>query len=234
MMREIGVAADEPVVSGSVDAGDGVPGGRRRLVVDAQIALGAAFGDGMAQVDANVLRLAAAQSPDFGGSKAGGCDRRLAGNCDAKRGRDLRLFARQPHVGKRGGVTAGGGPDATENFGGALHDPSLPLVCDHRISTQGHAMAAIDPLTAGAVFIATAATDAVYVMFTSAVIARKRVPAANWSAVWYMLSSYAVISYTKTVFYVVFAAIGSGAGAYVSLTFLPRPPGGPPVGAAPE
>jgi hypothetical protein len=28
-------------------------------------------------------------------------------------------------------------------------------------------MAAIDPLTAGAVFIATAATDAVYVMFTS-------------------------------------------------------------------
>jgi hypothetical protein len=51
-------------------------------------------------------------------------------------------------------------------------------------------MAAIDPLTAGAVFIATAATDAVYVMFTSAVIARKRVPAANWSAVWYMLSSY--------------------------------------------
>ena len=41
-------------------------------------------------------------------------------------------------------------------------------------------MAAIDPLTAGAVFLATAATDAVYVMFTSAVVARKRVPAATW------------------------------------------------------
>ena len=63
-------------------------------------------------------------------------------------------------------------------------------------------MAAIDPLTAGAVFIATAATDAVYVMFTSAVIARKRMSAANWSAVWYMLSSYAVISYTENPFYV--------------------------------
>ena len=50
-------------------------------------------------------------------------------------------------------------------------------------------MTAIDPLIAGAVFIATAATDAVYVMFTSAVIARKRIPAANWSAVWYLLSS---------------------------------------------
>ena len=55
-------------------------------------------------------------------------------------------------------------------------------------------MAAIDPLTAGAVLLATAATDAVYVMFTSAVVARKRVPAATWSSVWYLLSSYAVIS----------------------------------------
>jgi hypothetical protein len=49
-----------------------------------------------------------------------------------------------------------------------------------------------------------------------------------------MLSSYAVISYTENAFYVAFAAIGSWAGAYVSLTFLHRPPGGPPVGAAPE
>jgi hypothetical protein len=48
-------------------------------------------------------------------------------------------------------------------------------------------MAAIDPLTAGGVLLATAATDAVYVMFTSAVVARKRVPAATWSSVWYQL-----------------------------------------------
>ena len=41
-------------------------------------------------------------------------------------------------------------------------------------------MASIDPLTAIAVVIATAATDAVYVMFTSAVVARRRVPAASW------------------------------------------------------
>ena len=95
-------------------------------------------------------------------------------------------------------------------------------------------MMIINPLTAAGVVLATAATDAVYVMFTSAVIARKRVPAANWSAVWYLLSSYAVISYTENAFYVAFAAIGSWAGAYVSLTFLHRPPGGPPVGAAPE
>ena len=34
-------------------------------------------------------------------------------------------------------------------------------------------MASIDPLTAGGVLLATALTDAVYVMFTSAVVARK-------------------------------------------------------------
>ncbi len=65
-------------------------------------------------------------------------------------------------------------------------------------------MAAIDPWTAGGVLLATAATDAVYVMFTSAVVARKRVPAATWSSVWYLLSSYAVISYTENWVYVAF------------------------------
>ena len=95
-------------------------------------------------------------------------------------------------------------------------------------------MATIDPLTAGAVLIATAATDAVYVLFTSAVVARRRVPAATWSSVWYLLSSFAVISYTENWVYVGFAAVGSWIGAYASMTFLHRPPGGSPVGAAPE
>ena len=94
-------------------------------------------------------------------------------------------------------------------------------------------MISINPLTAAAVVIATAATDAVYVMFTSAVVARKRVPAASWSSVWYLLSSYAVISYTENWVYVAFAAAGSWIGAFVSITFLRRP-GGPPVGAGPE
>ena len=95
-------------------------------------------------------------------------------------------------------------------------------------------MSAIHPLTAAAVVLATAATDAVYVMFTSSVIARKRVSAATWSSIWYLLSSFAVISYTENWVYVVFAAVGSWIGAYASMTFLHRPPGGPPVGAAPE
>jgi uncharacterized membrane protein YhaH (DUF805 family) len=91
----------------------------------------------------------------------------------------------------------------------------------------------IDPFVAAGVVVATAATDAVYVMFTAAVVARKRVPAANWSSVWYLLSSFAVISYTNNWIYVCFAALGSWIGAYASLTFLHRVPAGPPVGSPP-
>ena len=47
-----------------------------------------------------------------------------------------------------------------------------------------------NPLVGGGVLLATAATDAVYVMFTSAVETRRRIPAATWSSVWYLLSSY--------------------------------------------
>jgi hypothetical protein len=87
----------------------------------------------------------------------------------------------------------------------------------------------IDPLLALGVVLATAATDAVYVMFTSAVVARRRVPAATWSSVWYLLSSFAVISYTNNWAYVVFAAVGSWIGAYVTMTFLHGPPSNPPA-----
>src|SRR6516165_6647723 len=102
-------------------------------------------------------------------------------------------------------------------------------------SRQGErSMSAIHPLTAVAVILATAATDAVYVMFTSSVVARKRVSAATWSSVWYLLSSFAVISYTENWVYVVFAAVGSWIGAFASMTFLHRPGGGTPPGAPPE
>lgn len=96
------------------------------------------------------------------------------------------------------------------------------------------ALAAIDPLTAGAVLLATAATDAVYVMFTASVVARRRVHAASWSSLWYLLSSFAVISYTENWFYVLFAAAGSWIGAFASLTLLHRPPRDAPTGSAPE
>ena len=68
----------------------------------------------------------------------------------------------------------------------------------------------------------------------NAVVKRRRFPAAAWSSVWYMLASFAVITYTHHWIYVIFAAAGSFIGAYVTMTFLHPgpvyPP--PPVGSA--
>ena len=51
MMLEIGVQPHEALVAGRVDAGSRVPAWRRRLALDAQVALGAAFGGRMHHVD---------------------------------------------------------------------------------------------------------------------------------------------------------------------------------------
>jgi predicted small integral membrane protein len=80
----------------------------------------------------------------------------------------------------------------------------------------------IDPLLSLGVFLSTAATDAVYVLFNAAVSSRRRLPAATWSSIWYLLSAFAVISYTRHWIYVCFAAAGSWIGAYLSITFLGR------------
>jgi hypothetical protein len=78
----------------------------------------------------------------------------------------------------------------------------------------------IDPFIAAGVVVSTAVTDAVYVFFNAAVTARKRVAAATWSSIWYLLSAFAVISYTSNWVYVVFAAIGAWLGGFLSITAL--------------
>ena len=95
--------------------------------------------------------------------------------------------------------------------------------------------AQLDPLIAVGVVAATATTDFVYVMFTNAVVKRKRLPAASWSSIWYLLSSFAVISYTNHWVYVLFAAAGSFIGAYTTITILHPGPTYPtqPPGSAP-
>ena len=60
----------------------------------------------------------------------------------------------------------------------------------------------IQPVLALGVVASTAATDAVYVMFTASVTARRRISAATWSSAWYLLASFAVITYTKNWVYV--------------------------------
>src|SRR5208337_926924 len=80
----------------------------------------------------------------------------------------------------------------------------------------------VDPLIATGVVLSTAATDAVYVLFTASVSARRRFAAASWSSVWYLLSAFAVISYTSNLAYVAFAAAGSWIGGFLSITALDR------------
>src|SRR6516225_10309413 len=80
----------------------------------------------------------------------------------------------------------------------------------------------VNPLIALGVLASTAATDAAYVFFNAAVTGRRRIWAANWSAIWYLLSAFAVISYTENAVYVLFAAAGSWLGAFVSVSWLGR------------
>ncbi|HEX4168014.1 MAG TPA: hypothetical protein VHZ55_21320 [Bryobacteraceae bacterium] len=81
------------------------------------------------------------------------------------------------------------------------------------------------PLIALGVLASTATTDAVYVLFNSAVSGRRRIAAANWSSLWYLLSAFAVISYTGNPVYVFFAALGSWLGAFGAVTWLNRTSG---------
>ena len=76
--------------------------------------------------------------------------------------------------------------------------------------------------------VTTAIADAAYVRFTTAVAGRRLLAAANWGALLYMLSAFAVISYTHDWVYVVFAAADLWIGAFVSMTLLHRAPHHPP------
>jgi hypothetical protein len=79
------------------------------------------------------------------------------------------------------------------------------------------------PFIALGVMASTAATDAVYVLFNAAVTSRRRTVAASWSSIWYLLSAFAVISYTGNAVYVFFAAAGSWLGAFGAVTWLGKP-----------
>lgn len=80
----------------------------------------------------------------------------------------------------------------------------------------------IDPVVAVGVVASTAVTDAVYVFFNAAVAARRRIAAASWSSMWYLLSAFAVISYTSNSAYILFAALGAWIGGFFAVTALER------------
>jgi hypothetical protein len=81
-------------------------------------------------------------------------------------------------------------------------------------------LAGIDIWIALGVAAATALTDAGCVLYTSSVAHRRDLAAANWGSLTYMLSAFAVISFTNNWGYVVFAALGSWIGAYASMKYL--------------
>ena len=83
-------------------------------------------------------------------------------------------------------------------------------------------LAGIDPWIALGVAAATLLTDAVCVMYTASVVRQRDLAAANWGALTYMLSAFAVISFTSNWTYVVFAALGSWIGAYATMKYLRR------------
>jgi hypothetical protein len=95
----------------------------------------------------------------------------------------------------------------------------------------------LNPLIAAGVVASTAMTDAVYVLFNAAVMARRPARAASWSSLWYLLSAFAVISYTGNPIYAIFAAAGSWIGAYFSVSWLknrsPAPVVEPPAARRP-
>jgi len=124
-------------------------------------------------------------------------------------------------------MAVGAGLKSGAVFGSALrakHNGRRVYYSAQRLLIGGGAtVLQINPLLAAGVFVSTAATDAVYVLFNAAVSARRRVPAATWSSVWYLLSAFAVISYTRNWMFIGFAAAGSWVGAYVSMTLLRKP-----------
>jgi uncharacterized membrane protein YhaH (DUF805 family) len=85
---------------------------------------------------------------------------------------------------------------------------------------KGLRLMGLNPLIAIGVVVSTTTTDAVYVLFNAAVSERRRLRAASWSGIWYLLSAFAVISYTQNTIYVLFAATGSWIGAFCAVTWL--------------
>jgi hypothetical protein len=127
-MREVGVEAHIAAIAGTVDAGDRVPHRRRRLALDAQIALAAAFHGGMRYVHGDGLRLPAARLPDRGGGKTRRGDGGLRRGVDAERRRQHRLLPAQRDHLERRRLAAAERPETGENFSGSLHECSRQMM----------------------------------------------------------------------------------------------------------
>ena len=125
VMRKVGMQPHEPSIAGVVHPGDHVPSRWRWLALDPQVALAAALDDGMTHVDGDLLRLAAAQFPQFSCGQSSRSNSRLRRRCHSKGRRQLRFLSRQSEVVERTKVAAHRTPEIGQNFARRLHERIL-------------------------------------------------------------------------------------------------------------
>ena len=116
MMWEIRVQPHPPAIAAAVKPGNLVPELLRRLAVDAHVALAAKLDRGIAHIDADGLLPAAAEPPQLRRRKRRGCDARLRGGADGKRGGERRLASAQGHRLERSIRLARNAPQRGERF----------------------------------------------------------------------------------------------------------------------
>ena len=87
MIRQVGMQPRPAAVAAAIKPGDVVVMIRGLFAVDAQIAFAAEFDRRAAHIDADLLAAPGAQSPQLGGGKRGGGDRRLRRGADGERRR---------------------------------------------------------------------------------------------------------------------------------------------------
>jgi hypothetical protein len=92
----------------------------------------------------------------------------------------------------------------------------------------------LDYRIAAGVIVATAATDAAYVMFTSAVVTKRAFAAANMSGIC-ICFPHSPSSATRTTGYTfVSPSLARGSGAFFTLKYFNREPSHPPAPLKPD
>jgi hypothetical protein len=105
VVREVGVESHFALVAGVIDAGDLVPGRRRRPAVHTHVALAAKLDRRMAHMDGNGWLAPGsrpcAQAPYLGSRQCRGGDRDLRGGADAEGRRQCWIVAGKRHAPQR-------------------------------------------------------------------------------------------------------------------------------------
>ena len=120
MMGKVAVELDPTAVSGSIEAGDGMPRTRRRAAIHTEIALTAERGRGGPRVDGDRLSPSGAEPPELGGRQPRRGDTRRRRGRDLEVAREHGIAARELRPLESGGILPGRAPEVGkdgERFG---------------------------------------------------------------------------------------------------------------------